>query len=264
MVDYEIYHDEYRGTDLENEYWHGILFIPANKRKDIIELLTIIRKEHNISIKKDIKFAGSLKNKNQGSVIKNNLSLFKHLLIVHEEKENTKLFNRNKKDVHEKKFDPFLEISGFFGCKFILLHVPDNHSGFTKYPLSYSERVETSFRFAFKGGLHLFFSETNSINITKFYFDGNEHHGRKIDLNRIKKGKFRRYVSFSNICSIDDRQMKDRDTNSRILISFIDNIIGAWSAKLKNTSDKNSVLYPLNDLESRLKKQLIIKNKNSA
>gem|GEM_PF-3154172 len=56
-MNYEIRHDEYRGNGNENEYRHGIFFLPLNKRDDIIQHLITIREEYKVSLKKDIKFA---------------------------------------------------------------------------------------------------------------------------------------------------------------------------------------------------------------
>lgn len=264
MGNYEIWHDEYRGDDTENEYWHGIFFLPVNKKGIILEILKKIRKEHEIGENVNVKFAGTLKKKIYGSIIENNLSLFTHSLIVREDKANTKIFNRTNKNIYEKTFNHFIEINEVLGCKFVLFYIPNNHSDFKKYPMDYSERVETTFRIGFKGGIHLLFSEANPINITKFHFDGCEHHGRNIDLSRITKGSFRSYCSFDSNCHIDDNHLINRDIDSKILISFVDNIIGGWAAKLKNKKDSQNILFPLDVLHQRLIEKKIIKNINSA
>lgn len=46
IIDYEIWHEEYRGDDNTNDYWHGIFFIPVLKKQGIINLLKKIRKEY--------------------------------------------------------------------------------------------------------------------------------------------------------------------------------------------------------------------------
>lgn len=261
MRDYEIWHDEYKGDSSINEYWHGILFIPLDKKDEIINFLKIILNEHKY--KNELKFSGSLKKPKNGEVIKNNLFLFSHLLIVKQTEAKTKIYNRSKEDIYNKKFVHFLEIKNLFNCKFALLKVPDNHKGFDKYPMIYSERVETTFRFVFKKAMHLFFSKNSPINIKRFYFDGHKHHGRNINFDRITKGQLRDYCSIDKTCSIDDRQICDRDINSAIMISFVDHIVGALTAKIQNKKDINRVLYPIEEIYKRLLKNEIILNKNS-
>ncbi|MBU2634673.1 MAG: hypothetical protein KJ674_05550 [Nanoarchaeota archaeon] len=262
MRDYEIWHDEHKGSSSVNEYWHGILFVPLDKKDEIINLLKKIRSEHKYSYEKKLKFAGSLKKPKDGKVINNNLSLFSHLLIVKQKEANTKIYNRNKEDIYKKKFDHFLEINDLFDCKFALLKVPDNHKSFDKYPMTYSERVETTFSFVFRGTMHLFFNKDNPINIRKFYFDGCEHHSGGVNLARITKGQLRDYCSIDKMCDIDDRQICDRGINSALMISFVDNIIGAWTAKIQNKKDENNILYPINGIYERLLENAIMLNIN--
>jgi len=262
---YEIWHDEHRGDDKVNEYWHGIFFVPVNKKKEIIKFLKKIRDEHKYDYQQNIKFAGSLKagRTKKAGVVKNHLDLFSHLLIVREDKAKTQLFNYNQKQKHEKKPVPFITIKEVFNCKFVLFYVPDNHKSFNKYSMDYASRVETTFRFGFRGGAHYLFSKQNPIKIVKLYFDGYEHYGRHIDKKRILKGELRKYCKVSNGCGIDDRQIKDRDEDSRIMINFVDIILGAWVAKIKGLDDPNQVLYSLNPIYERLLNNKIVKNQNS-
>jgi len=264
MTDYEIWHDENKGKSSVNEYWHGILFVPLNKKKDIIELLKKIRDEHKCSYdNNNLKFSGCLKKSQRGRIIANNLSLFSHLLITKQTGISTKIYNRSGRDSFRKKFSHFLEINDLFGCKFALLQIPDNHKNFDKYPMTYPERVETTFRFVFMGSMHLFFSAANPINIKEFCFDGHEHHGNGISLNRITKGELRDYCNIDKTCYIDDRQLHDRDINSAIMMLFVDNIIGAWVAKIQNWENSEKVSYPINGIYERLRDNGIIRNKNS-
>ena len=262
MSDYEIWHDEYKGDYTNNEYWHGIFFLPVEKRSEVIRLLNDIKSEYKINKNKVVKFAGSLSDPNNrtSQIVSNNLNLFNHLLITKEAKAKTSIFHISKKKVYENNYSPFLSIQGVFGCKFVLFFIPDNHQSFTKYSMNYAKRVETTFRMGFKGGSHLLFSKHNHINIVKFYFDGNKHHGRHIDIDRITKGFFKSNFNIDENCIIDDRQMAERDNDSKILMTFVDNIIGAWSAKLKFKNDPGNILFPLTDLYKRLLNNKIIKN----
>src|SRR5690554_4217092 len=141
MREYEVYHDEYKGKG-GDEYWHGILFLPVDKKEEIVNLLQQIRIEHKYDKYSDIKFAGTLNNpsKKSSRVVKNNLDLFQHLVLSKSStKEDpvitTNLINRSGKDVYEGKCEPYISITGTYGCKFVLFHVPDNHKELSKYPM---------------------------------------------------------------------------------------------------------------------------------
>ncbi len=262
--EYEIWHDEHKGDDKVDEYWHGIFFVPVDKKMEIIKLLKKIRDEHGYNYQQNIKFAGSLKieNPKKAKVVKNHLDLFSHLLIVREDKAETELFNYTQKQKRDGMPIPFEIVKGIFGCKFALFYIPDNHKSLN-YLVDYASRVETTFRFGFKGGAHYLFSDQNPIEIVRFYFDGHEHHGRHIDKSRILRGGFRNYCKVNKDCSIDDRQIKDRDENTKMMINFVDIVLGAWVARIKMVDDPNDVLYPLKEIYKRLLNNKIVKNPNT-
>ena len=259
---YEIWHDEYRGDDKVNEYWHGILFVPSDKKTEINNLIKLIRREHNFKIEQNIKFAGVFKTgQKKKDYILNILQLFRHVLIVREDKASSIFFHRTGKDIYEKKFKPFLKVNGIFGCKFALLKIPDNHISFN-YFSEYAKKVETTFRFIFKNACHSFFDEKNPIIIKKIYFDGNEHHGRNYDLIRMIPKDMRLYCKISDKIVVDDRSIKDRNDVTMLLSNFTDNIVGGLTAKINNTYDPK-ILYSINDLYDRVSKDEVFKLKNS-
>ncbi len=102
MREYEIWHDEYKWDDTTNEYWHGIFFIPIDKKSEIINHLKEIRKKHKTKENNDIKFAWSLKDSNTVSskIVRNNLSLFSHLLITKLSEAKTHIIHRTQKDYY--------------------------------------------------------------------------------------------------------------------------------------------------------------------
>lgn len=265
MREYEIWHDEYKWDDTVDEYWHGIFFIPIDKKKEIISFLIEIRNKHKIPVDRDVKFSWVLKdyNSSRAKIVKNNLDLFSHLLITKEKDAKTEIHFWNKKDKYEQNYNPFLVLEGLYWCKFVLLHIPDNHKEMSYYHMTYANRIETTFRLWFKGWSHLLFSDNEPIIIKKFYFDWHEHHSRNIDLLRITKWDFRNYCNICENCTIDDRGMKERDDESKIIVSFIDNIIGWWTAILKNKEDIWDILQSLKPIYDRLKEWKILKNKSS-
>jgi len=257
---YEIWHDEYKGDGSINEYWHAILFIPIVSRSLIIEKLKLIRDQHRIDYANDVKFAGSLQSSQRSRLIFNQLQLFIHSLIVKEAEAETRLHNQDGGKKYKKDFEHYATLQGVWGCKFVLLKIPDNHSSMDNSPMSYAELVETTFRMAFKGGLHFLFN--TPIEIVGFYFDGHEHHKRPIDMDRIKKGEFKDYVSFSKDIFIDDRQRVNRDDDSKMILSIVDNAIGGLAAKFNTIEDPYKALHPLEQIITRAKSGLINTNKN--
>lgn len=264
MREYEVWHDEYKWDDTTNEYWHWIFFMPIDKKDKIIEHLKEIKAKHKTDSNKDVKFAWCLKDFNSinAKIVRNNLCLFSHLLITKESEAKTFITHRTQKDLYEKKLEPFLTLEWLYWCKFVLLHIPDNHENMTNFPLSYADRVETTFRIWFKWWAHFLFWERNPIIIKNFYFDWYEHHWRKIDFSRITKWEFRNYCNICESCSIDDRWMKERSDETKIIISFIDNIVWWLSAILKKKTDSWNVLYWLIPIYQRLKNKQILKNHN--
>ena len=255
---YEVWHDECK----KDGYFHGILLIPIDKKQQIIGLLRKIRKEHKYYDNDIIKFSGCLKKPEVGKYVSNNLSLFSHIIQTNS-KEKTKLFNRTGRDVYEKRFDPFLEITGSFGCRFGLLKIK-NLENTLDYFKNYRKKVETSLRFVIKGCCHGMFDEKTPIKFVKLYFDGNDHYKGDLDISRLIKGDWRSYCKVNNNLPIDDRGMKQRNDETKLMMNFVDNIVGAWNAILNQAKDPNKVLFPLKDIYSRLLKNLIFINKNSS
>lgn len=260
MEEYEVYHDEYKGNDKVDEYWHGLYFVPKNKRNTLVQDLKEVRDEYKIPHHKDFKFAGSLKSQPASRFLTQNLSIFKHSLIVRDDRATTELINFDKGRIFRKEFEPYKILRGTYGCKFVLLKIPCNHKGMDSSNFSYADRVEKTFRFAFKSGAHGLFNE--NIKFVKFYFDGNEHHGRGIDINEITKGPWREHISFADNICIDDRQITNRDTDSKLMINLVDNIIGSLASKINQVEDPRRTLSIYDDLLDRVQSQQIITNKN--
>lgn len=254
---YEIWHDECK----INGYYHGILFVPTDKKEELIFLLKKTRDEHKLTYDHDIKFAGSLKKETIGRVISNHLSIFSHIIKT-KDNGNTKIYNFNGKAKHEKDYKHFLEICGLFGCRFGFLKIADNMEAM--YFDTYAKKVETTFRFLLKACCHSMFDKDNPIEISKFYFDGDEHHTGKINMSTILKGEFRDYCKLSNPIIVDSRQIKKRNDDTKLMICFIDNIVGSWRALLEEDNDKNQILYSIKGIHKRVKEGKIYSNINSA
>lgn len=254
---YEIWHDETK----EDGYYHGILLVPLDKREEIISHLKTIRDEHGISYDQDFKFAGSHKTKSKRQFIRNNLGLFSHLIKT-KIRTPVQLFNESRRDAYKKEYKPFLELRDLFDCRFGLLKIEDNMNGLS-YFNSYSKKVETTLRFVLKGCCHGMFKDNpEGIELTNFYFDGNEHHGNEIDLNRVLAGDFRDYCKISNTLTLDDRGMKHRNDDSKLMINFVDNILGSWRTLIQNQYHKDMV-DPIVGIQDKILENKIFSNSNS-
>lgn len=257
---YEIWHDESK----EGSYHHGILMIPVDKKEGLIDLLKKVRDEYKFSYSQPIKFAGSLKKSKTRRCVSNHLSVFSHIIQTQKIKGDnlvTKLYNPTEKYKYDREYSHFLEINGLFDCRFGLLKIADNFE--TLNSDTYARKVETTFSFILKGCCHGMFDKDNPIEIIKFYFDGDRHHGGKIDLSKIITGNLRDYIKINNEVFIDSRHRKERDEETGMIIDFIDNIVGAWRYKLNDGIDENNILYPISEIHGRLIKNLIFSNKNS-
>lgn len=255
---YEIWHDESK----KNGYHHGILLVPIDKRQQIINLLRKIREEYGYDDSDNIKFSRCLKKPKIGKFISNNLSLFSHIIKTKAQKK-TKLFNRSGLDIRNKNFDHFLEITGYFGCRFGLLKI-ENLRQSLDYFENYRKKVETTFRFVVKGCCHCMFDKNNPVRLEKFYFDGEKQYKGRIDLKRLVKGEWRSYCDIKENMPIDARVMKQRKDETKLIMNLVDNVVGAWRALLNREKDPYDVLYPLKEIHKRLQEKKIFANKNSS
>lgn len=256
-TNYEIWHDESK----KDGYYSGILLVPTNKKPQLVDLLKRIRREHGRACDADIKFAGCLRKPVFGRIVKNHLDLFSHIIQTNV-KERTQFFNRSGIAVYKRDFSPFLEVGDSFGCRFGLLKARSLENTLD-YFKSYRKKVETVFRFVMKGCCHSMFDDRSPIRLEKLYFDGEEQYEGEIDLTRLVKGDWRSYCDVKENMPIDARLMKDRHDETKLIMNFVDNVVGAWRALLNYEKDPNKVLYSLRPIYERLREKKIFKNPNS-
>jgi hypothetical protein len=261
MREYSVWHDENKN---EKIYSHGILLVPVDKEMGLIKLLMTVRDEYrydlNIKSRNDLKFQGCFKKPTCGKIVFDNLMIFKHIIQYTDNMKTTSIYNANRVK-YSKEYKPYLNILESFNCKFGLLQSKDNFNSFSA--INYAQKIELTFRFLLKSCCHSMFDVTHPIKITKFYFDGNEHHMGSINLDHILSTEFRSYCDFSNIAVLDSRQIKNRDNDTKLMINFVDNIVGAFEAKLTQRKDFKNILFPIMDIFSRVQNKEIFKRKNS-
>ena len=253
---YEVWHDECK----TNGFHHGILFIPLDKKDLLISYLKQIRDEFNIPYNRDCKFSHCLGKEKTSRLISNHLLLLSHIM---KSKVNSPTYLRNitGKSLYKQEYPHYIKLVDLFGCKYGFL---SNYNYLQSFKCdSYSRKIELTFRFILKCCCHALFDFRNPIEIIKFYFDGFKHIGTDFDLNYLSSIRLRDYCKISPSISIDSRHIKDRDDVSKMIMNLTDNAVSAFSSILNNASDPYNVLLPLLEIFSRVKKNLIFKNKYS-
>jgi len=172
---YELYHDE----SARNGYWHGMMLVPVCQKEALVSYLEAARAEvgypHKISFKK-INRPGAKRDLAEAW-----LSIA--LGFMRSESKHIRYFYyTGARGEKEKAFQVLDNAAG--GAKFIIFRERDNHENMLHYP-DETSKVETSFRFGFKGGLHYLFSADNPVCVTGIHFDGYLHQGRHIDRQRV-------------------------------------------------------------------------------
>lgn len=188
-MDYELYHDE----SLEFGYWHGMLLVPTDKKREFYEWLIRARETTGYSVKLGIK-----KVERPGKIFRCASAWAQISLSCL--RSNTKGRVVPVCLGRDKKGKPSLAFVNSSGMKFILLREREAHHDLTGYP-DYGSKVETTFRFGIKGGMHFLGSEENTINVTKIHFDGHQHYRRKVDRDRIVN----RLYNLRGYCSVSVR-----------------------------------------------------------
>ena len=254
MKKYELYNDETFGKG----YWHGILLIPLEKKQNILSYLQKARENTGYYEPLGIK---NVKKKNR---VYSAVSAWIQIGLA---------FLRSKsKDEHypidlgriEEGHRIYEKMpSECIGAKFILFCEKDAHNKMQHYS-DHASKVETTFRFALKGGLHFLGNEEKTIEVSKLHFDGHEHYGRNLDKERIvnRLEGLRSYCSISTRSDlIDDRNSDHRKTDSQSyedcqLLQLTDLLVGGFRTLLgQKTKDLHAELaFPLWQILSRYQK----------
>lgn len=225
---YHLYHDE---TKVDG-YWHGILLVPEKQKQYLVTLLDRVREnvgyKSEIGIKKVKKAKGDIYGCAQGFL---NVGLY---ALVSNLKGQKYSLDLRGKDYGRIAYNS--AVLDTIGAKFIVYRERDNLTSIGLYPDPCSI-VETTKRFAIKGGLHYLGSDENPIRITMMYFDGHQHHQRHIDKQRLVYRMIedlREYVSIEDHeLLIDDRHSNHEKTGAMDyadcqLIQLTDLLVGAF------------------------------------
>lgn len=144
MIHYELYHDESK----VNGYWHGMLLIPKDKKKLILQYLELARKNVGYKYPLGIK---NVKKRNRVfktayawvqigvCALRSRAKFVTYPIYLGKEERGNCCYDRMPDD--------------FIGAKFILFREREAHQDMLGYP-DHSSKVETTFRMGLKGGLH--------------------------------------------------------------------------------------------------------------
>ncbi|MEL7646180.1 MAG: hypothetical protein AAGU04_07955 [Anaerolineaceae bacterium] len=253
---YELYHDE----SARNGYWHGMLLVPGRQKEALVSYLDAARAEvgypHKISFKK-INRPGAKRDLAEAW-----LSIA--LGFMRSESKHIRYFYSTGARGEQDKAYQLLDDQAL-GAKFILFRERDNHENMLHYP-DETSKVETSFRFGFKGGLHYLFSSYNPVCITKIHFDGYLHQGRHIDRQRVvaRLSGMRDYCEIGSQPDLIDDRASDpnaQDAQPYVdcqLLQLTDLLIGSFRAAFGYYSNQSQWLL------ARYARSLIDKYKQGA
>jgi len=248
-MDYELYHDE----SLEGGYWHGMLLVPTWIKKDFSDLLATARNNAGYFEKIGIK-----KVECKGRIY-NCASAWAQIGVACLRSTTKGKAEPVFLGLKEKGKLQYGQVS-LYGMKFILFRERDSHKELEGFR-DYASKIETTFRFGIKGGLHSLGSNENPINISKIHFDGHEHYQRNVDADRIVKRikGLRDYCSFSPSQDlIDDRHSNHKkaggqEENDCQFLQLTDILIGCFRTSLgyKTRNIHAELAKPINNLVNK-------------
>jgi hypothetical protein len=245
-MDYELYHDE----SLVSGYWHGMLLVPARKKKEFSDLLINARNNARYFDKIGIKKV------ERGGHIYDCASAWTQIAVACLRSTTKGKAEPVFLGAHKNGKPQFSRV-GSYGMKFILFRERDSHKELNGYA-DHASKIETTFRFGLKGGMHFLGSDENPINIARIHFDGHEHYRRHLDQERIvnKIDGLRSYCSFSRREDlIDDRPSNHRgrqcqDYDDCQFLQLTDILVGCFRTSLgyRTKSVHNELARPIRNL----------------
>lgn len=249
MAQFELYHDE----SMEYGYWHGMLLVPTEKKSDFVELLTQVRKNTGYNEPIGIK---RVKERNRiFECAQAWIALGIGFLRSRSKAQPYPVtLGRNKGKL------VFYDLpDSMLGAKFILFRERDNHQKMQYYP-DHASKIETTFRFAIKGGAHFLGSEESPIQIEKMHFDGYKHYHRHLDRTRIVDRLYglRNYVQISSRVDLiedgtsDHRKIEAQSYEDCQLLQLTDLLIGSFRSAL------GIITRPVHKELAKLPKELIL------
>ena len=173
-IEYDIYHDE----SLIEGYWHGILFVPRDSRKHLLDLLATIRRNTDRSHKLSLKNL----NKTSGKLYKcTSCWLHVGIAALIQNFRGIKYSTPTGADGQWAKFLPFTQL---IRARFVLFRIKSGLDSLN-FCRDYATKVEATFRMAFKGGSTMLSRKQSEMWIRSLHFDGHQHYHRRLNMHHI-------------------------------------------------------------------------------
>jgi hypothetical protein len=245
---YDLYHDESK----VDGYWHGMLLVPLESKDWILDRLQVARKNTGYFDPLGIK---NVREENRiYSCAKAWLTIAVASMRTKEKKAEPIPIYLGNKYPEGPIYEPVYRINKM---KFILFREKDAHQKMNFY-YDHGSKIETTLRFALKGGLNYLGSRKNPIFINSLHFDGHKHYRRNVDRARIVD----RLHSLRDYCEISDRRNLIYDDSSNHnrsdcqkytdcqFLQLADLLIGAFRSILIEPTRKihTDLAYPIKSL----------------
>jgi hypothetical protein len=262
-IDYDVYHDESK----EAGYWHGILFVPRFSRTAILDHLRLIRETTDFRPPLSLKDVHSCGKRFQCSRAVVKLAVAAMMQDSKGQSQRVYISSRCFDEVDEREatnYRQVIQVTKPLKMRFVVFRERDSHRLLDPEGqfLDYGAKIETTLRMAWKGGLHLLFSENDPARIMSLHLDGYEHYRRHADADRIvgrlKSGGLRSYCEIAEDAAIDDRSSDPRKDNAQEyddcqFLQITDLLIGSFRTVLADCKNaaQAKVAHPVNDLVER-------------
>lgn len=239
MREYEVYHDESK----VDGYWHSFIYIPINKKEEIVDYLLNVKNNINSNIG-DVSFK-DIKNRHKTHHDKPRLIRYwlSYIIAGLQQQKKSKFAM-----AYISLNQGIVDLLDYLNIRIVILKVRDSHGDMFE-TMSELEKIETTMRIGLKGGLHYLFSE-EKVEVKNFYVDGDEHYhilyGRSLDEIRIIKrlqNELKDNIKLSNECDIVPIAKNDHSPNhpDRMLIQIADITLGAFRYLHQNAKGKNDL-----------------------
>lgn len=256
-MDYDVYHDESQ----EAGYWHGILLVPKEKRSRLLDTLENIR--NNINYKEPISFKRVSKSSGKKFQSVHLWLLYGVCALAQRLKGDPvgHLSGKIKRDRQGKREFEYIRFTEKIEAKFIVFRVRDHLKSLGEEIFEdHGQKVETTFGFGLKGGIHMLGDLFHPIRVTSFHFDGYQQYGRRLNLSYIQNRLtgLREYCSIASDVRLDDRSSDHREADCQSyedcqLLQLTDTLVGAFRTVLgevKNEHQKKAS-FPVKQLVDR-------------
>jgi hypothetical protein len=248
-MEYDVYHDESQ----EAGYWHGILLVPRTTRQVFLSHLEEIRK--STGYRELVRLKGLDRTAGPRYRCTRAWLHFGVAALMQNLKGKAFPFYTGK----DGRNTEFAHLTSTIGARFIPSRVRDGHQQLTGYP-DHAAKVETTFRMALKGGLHLFAGESKELTVSSFHFDGHEHHQRRLDPARIigRLDSLRQQVTILDNASIfddsgDHKRQVHQPYDDCQFLQLTDLLVSGFRTVLGHQTHEAQarVAFPLGELAKR-------------